>query len=281
MGREVALLVAAAVAGVAPVARGQATGMPSFNAPYRAFQRSEFGAVFSFPDGGGTGIEGAYRYASGKLDVGLRGGIFDPPSSGKAVLLAGVEARERVITHTVDFPLDGAIVFGAGADLVSGGSELNIPLGLSLGRRIDPAPERQAKGDVELRASAYQVGSRAEHDRAVERKIDGMRDHALARLDASEQHGLGGAGRIEDPAPQPDVELAARIAIGALDPGAAAVGKAEDGAELRPLKRAIGRIERRHARRLPPGDRRHSRHGRRHQQRHLTSHGFPASKKRA
>jgi len=54
------------------------------------------------------------------------------------VLLAGVEARERVITHTVDFPLDGAIVFGAGADLVSGGSELNIPLGLSLGRRIDP-----------------------------------------------------------------------------------------------------------------------------------------------
>ena len=50
MGREVALLVAAAVAGVAPVARGQATGMPSFNAPYRAFQRSEFGAVFSFPE---------------------------------------------------------------------------------------------------------------------------------------------------------------------------------------------------------------------------------------
>ena len=138
MGREVALLVAAAVAGVAPVARGQATGMPSFNAPYRAFQHSELGAVFSFPNGGGTGFEGAYRYASGTLDVGLRGGIFDPPGSGKAVLLAGVEARERVITHTVDFPLDGAIVFGAGADLVSGGSELNIPLGLSLGRRIDP-----------------------------------------------------------------------------------------------------------------------------------------------
>ncbi len=43
-----------------------------------------------------------------------------------------------MITHTIDFPLDGAIVFGAGADLVSGGSELNIPVGLSLGRRIDP-----------------------------------------------------------------------------------------------------------------------------------------------
>src|SRR5881398_3684148 len=130
MGREVALLVVAAVAGVAPVARGQATGMPSFNAPYRAFQRSELGAVFSFPDGGGTAFEGAYRYASGTLDVGLRGGIFDPPGSGKAVLLAGLEARERVITHTIDFPLDGALVFG--------GSTLFVPVGLSLGRRVDP-----------------------------------------------------------------------------------------------------------------------------------------------
>src|SRR5438309_10739348 len=109
MGREVALLVAAAVAGVAPVARGQATGMPSYNAPYRAFQRSELGAVFSFPNGGGTGFEGAYRYASGTLDVGLRGGIFDPPGSGKAVMLAGVEVRQRVTTTTIDFPLDGAI----------------------------------------------------------------------------------------------------------------------------------------------------------------------------
>jgi len=139
MGREVAVLVAAAaVMGVVPPVRAQATGMPSYNAPYRAFQHSELGAVFSFPDGGGTGFEGAYRYASGSLDIGLRGGIFDPPGSGKAVLLAGVEARERVITHTVDFPLDGALVFGAGAGLVSGGSTFFVPVGLSLGRRVDP-----------------------------------------------------------------------------------------------------------------------------------------------
>jgi len=124
MRRGVAVLVVV-VGGVVPVRVGaQATGMPSYNAPYRAFQRSELGAVFSFPNGGGTGFEGAYRYASGTLDVGLRGGIFDPPGSGKAVLLAGVEARQRVITHTIDFPLDGAIVFGAGAGLVSGGSTL-------------------------------------------------------------------------------------------------------------------------------------------------------------
>src|SRR2546422_471721 len=121
-----------------PFAEAQATGMPSYNAPYRAFQRSELGGVFSFPEGGGTAFEGVYRYASGKFDIGLRGGFFDPGSGFKTVVLAGVEARQRVITHTLDFPLDGALMVGAGANLVSGGSALIIPAGLSLGRRIDP-----------------------------------------------------------------------------------------------------------------------------------------------
>ena len=138
MRRHSTLLITGLLAILAGGLRAQATGMPSFNAPYRAFQRSEFGGVLSFPDGGGTGFEGVYRYASGKFDIGLRGGFFDPGGTASTVVLAGIEARERVITHTIDFPLDGAIVFGAGADLVSGGSELNIPVGLSLGRRIDP-----------------------------------------------------------------------------------------------------------------------------------------------
>ncbi|PYO98541.1 MAG: hypothetical protein DMD61_09565 [Gemmatimonadetes bacterium] len=138
MPRYTLLVLVLIAASGARVVGAQATGMPSFNAPYRAFQRSELGAVFSFPDGGGTGFEGVYRYASGTLDIGLRGGIVDPGGAGKAVLLAGVEARERVITHTIDFPLDGAIVFGAGAGLVSGGSTLFVPVGLSLGRRVEP-----------------------------------------------------------------------------------------------------------------------------------------------
>ncbi len=133
------LLVAGLFAGgVATVSSAQTTGQPSFNAPYRAFQRSEFGGVVSFPDPRGTAFEGAYRYAGGKLDLGLRAGFFDPGGNAKTVVLAGVEARERVITHTIDFPLDGAVLFGAGAGLVSGGSTLFIPVGLSLGRRIDP-----------------------------------------------------------------------------------------------------------------------------------------------
>lgn len=130
--------VVVALSGLAASVRAQVTEMPSFNAPYRAFQRSELGGVVSFPEGGGTAFEGVYRYASGTLDIGLRGGFFAPGNNASTAALLGVEARERVITHTVDFPLDGALVFGLGSELVSNASSFNIPLGLSLGRRVDP-----------------------------------------------------------------------------------------------------------------------------------------------
>jgi hypothetical protein len=115
----------------------QATGTPTFNAPYRAFDRSEIGLLLSFPNGGGTAFEGVYRMASGRFDIGFKGGLFDPGGSGSTVLLLGAEARERVLTHSADFPLDGALVFGVGGNFVSGNSLLIIPVGLSLGRRLD------------------------------------------------------------------------------------------------------------------------------------------------
>ena len=120
---------------VAPLG-AQTTGMPSFNAPYRAFQRSELGAVVSFPGPGGTAFEGEYRYARSRFDIGLRVGMWDP-GAAKTRLMIGGEARQRVITHSNDFPLDGALVAGIGAHLVSGGSALFIPVGLSLGRRVE------------------------------------------------------------------------------------------------------------------------------------------------
>jgi hypothetical protein len=119
-------------------AAAQATGMPSFNAPYRAFTRSEIGLVVSFPSGGGTAFEGAYRRSSGRFDIGFLGGMFDPGGAGPTVLLVGVEARQRVLSHTVDFPLDGALVFGVGGQFATGNSAMVVPIGLSLGRRIDP-----------------------------------------------------------------------------------------------------------------------------------------------
>jgi hypothetical protein len=125
-------------AGLVSNAAAQATGIPSFNAPYRAFRSSEFGLVLSFPNGGGTAFEGAYRRSSGKFDLGVRGGIFTPGGNAKSRLLIGAEARERVVTHTEDFPLDGALILGVGGQFASGNSFAVIPVGLSLGRRVDP-----------------------------------------------------------------------------------------------------------------------------------------------
>ena len=113
----------------------QVTGTPSFNAPYRAFERSEFGGVIGFPNGGSTTFEGIYRFARGALDIGFRVGVWDV-EGGDAIFLLGAEARQRVITHSEDFPLDGALVFGLGARLWDN-SDLLLPLGLSLGRRIN------------------------------------------------------------------------------------------------------------------------------------------------
>src|SRR5947209_6943483 len=81
MQRDLAFVMVAALSTVAPIAGAQATGTATFNAPYRAFTRSEIGALLSFPDGGGTGIEGAYRMAGGRFDFGFKAGFFDPPVS--------------------------------------------------------------------------------------------------------------------------------------------------------------------------------------------------------
>ena len=137
MRRPLSLFVLVSALAVSQAA-AQATGMPTFNAPYRAFSRSEIGVVFSFPNGGGTGIEGAYRMSSGKFDLGFKGGVFMPGGGASTILLVGTEARQRVLSHTVDFPLDGALVLGIGGAFSSGNSTLFVPVGLSLGRRIDP-----------------------------------------------------------------------------------------------------------------------------------------------
>lgn len=118
-------------------ATAQATGTPSFNAPYRAFAKSEFGGVISFPQGGGTALEGMYRFAFNEYDVGLRGGAFFPGGGLSATVLVGAEGRGRVLTHTESFPLDGAVVVGIGGNFRSGSSQLIVPGGLSLGRRLD------------------------------------------------------------------------------------------------------------------------------------------------
>ena len=127
------LLLSLFVCGGTAVA--QSTGTTAFAAPYRAFGAHEVGGTLSFPKGGGFAAEGLYGFGSGKFDIGLRGG-FSNPNGGDTRILAGVNLRQRVLEHTESFPLDGAVVFGVGGQF-GDGTHFNIPVGISLGRRLD------------------------------------------------------------------------------------------------------------------------------------------------
>lgn len=136
MLRKTLILIAAALVVSAGAAYAQATLTPSFNAPRRPFVRSEFGGVVSFPSPGGTAYEGMYRVGSGKLDLGLRGGIIDFQGGAASQMLAGFEGRARLLSHGRDFPLDGSVIFGGGGRFASGLNRFSFPLGLTLGRRV-------------------------------------------------------------------------------------------------------------------------------------------------
>ncbi len=129
--------IAVTIASVVSVssAAAQASGLPSFNAPYRAFSDHEAGFAVSFP-GGDAAVEGLYRFGQGRFDIGFRGGIWFNAVRGDEVVVLGVEARERILTHSEDFPADGALIIGLGAQ-VGGRDDLIPSVGVSFGRRLD------------------------------------------------------------------------------------------------------------------------------------------------
>jgi len=119
---------------LASVGLAQTTGTPIFLAPYRPFQRIEFGGSISDP-GPGVAVEGFYRFAGKQYDVGFRAGLQDARGSDTH-FLAGVDFRTRIVDHTMDFPLDGAFTAGLGASFGGGVTQAYIPVGVSLGRRV-------------------------------------------------------------------------------------------------------------------------------------------------
>ena len=132
MIRRAIPLVALILVAATSAALAQATGMPSFNAPHRAFDRHEFGGTLSFPGSDLTGIEGQYRFGYRSWDIGARGGIIT--GNDNTDVLLGAEGRVRVLSHTESFPLDGAVIVGAGTIAFD---NFLIPAGISLGRRLD------------------------------------------------------------------------------------------------------------------------------------------------
>jgi hypothetical protein len=133
MRAGVAIIIASTIS--VSNAAAQASGLPSFNAPYRAFSDHEAGFAVSFP-GGDAAVEGLYRFGRGRFDIGFRGGIWFNAAGGDEVVVLGVEARERILTHSEDFPADGALILGLGAQI--GARDDLIPsVGVSFGRRLD------------------------------------------------------------------------------------------------------------------------------------------------
>lgn len=139
MRRSLSVLCALFAVG-AGAAAAQETGTPVFKAPYRAFQAHEFGANLSFPEGPADfGLEGFYTYGYNRFDIGLRGGIvsYDVPVGDDDTKIAlGASFRARVVEATQSFPLDGALTVGIGTQFGEGTDFVLIPIGLSLGRRL-------------------------------------------------------------------------------------------------------------------------------------------------
>ena len=121
---------------VAPAsAAAQSTGTPVFAAPYRAFSRSEIGVSLSDMNGG-TGLEGFYKSGHQKWDLGFRAGMIDLDVVDN-ILLLGVDGRTRLVTHDQSFPLDGSLTVGGGAWLLDNANVFFLPVGFSMGRRVD------------------------------------------------------------------------------------------------------------------------------------------------
>src|SRR5439155_1413674 len=119
--------------------------------------------------------------------------------------------------------------------------------------RIDAAPERESNRDDQLRRAAHEVSAHADDHRAVQREVDRVRDHALPRLGAEQQLRVAGPGRSEKAGLEAQVESVTRDAVGSFERRAAAVGEAQQYADLGAHERAIRSVERGRAGRLGGG----------------------------
>lgn len=133
MTRRISIMLALAITAVSTTALAQSTGMPSYNAPYRAFAQQEFGGTFSLLDFDNVGLEGQFRFGIDNVDIGLRGGVVDFEGTDNTQFILGAEGRFRVVEHNENFPLDGAFVTGIGTWEFD---NIIVPVGISLGRRV-------------------------------------------------------------------------------------------------------------------------------------------------
>jgi hypothetical protein len=116
----------------------QETGTPVFKAPYRSFDRHEFGASLSDPgEGAGIALEGFYRFGKNANDFSVRAGVADSDADDNTFLIGG-DFRTQVVRYSESFPLDGALTLGFGGIFGTDQEDVFLlPVGISLGRRFD------------------------------------------------------------------------------------------------------------------------------------------------
>ena len=138
MRNSVLTLVVGSLLAITPLSSlvAQSTGTPIYQAPYRAFAKTEIGISLSDP-GDGFALEGSYRATlSKKIDIGVRGGLADHSGSKGGELLVGGDLRARVLDRNESFPLDGSLTVGLGIQSGDGFTVGYLPIGFSMGRRI-------------------------------------------------------------------------------------------------------------------------------------------------
>jgi len=115
----------------------QVLATPIYKSPYRSFKRSELAGYLSDPgEGVSVAVQGEYRIARPKFDVGFTVGFLDGSAGNNSLFGLGIDGRLPVVTHTKDFPLDASLTGGFGALFGNGESGFLLPLGVSMGRQV-------------------------------------------------------------------------------------------------------------------------------------------------
>lgn len=103
-----------------------------FLSPYAG---NEVGGYLTFPSSGDLGIQGIWR-EQGSLNMGVRGGLARTGGGAPTILLVGAEAYGAIGQRSSN-TLDINWVTGLGATFRGHYSNLRIPLGVSVGKRLE------------------------------------------------------------------------------------------------------------------------------------------------
>ena len=137
MAHKIAGIIMTLAAVTAGSVTAQTLGLSSFLSPYRTFEKMEFGGHFAFDEGTDYALGGFLRGGVKRFDIGARLALIEPDGPGDLFVAVGADARQQIVRHDENFPLDGALVVGVGGLFPEGDEIFLLTGGFSLGRRLE------------------------------------------------------------------------------------------------------------------------------------------------